>query len=144
VIRSASYNNNNIILLFITCAVSLLQGTLAPRRRWVFRCYIIITTSSVVAMTAAADLKESKKNGRACVRITIYVLQYINIYIYYLFVFPKTGPRNFYLSSHRAGLNYFSNPPPAAVAHRRQVHALAHTDTHTFLYGRLYIYIYMH
>lgn len=58
-------NNNNIILLFITCPC---RGHCTAHTMG-FRCsfdYNIITTSSVVAMTAAAaDSKEVKKNGRA-------------------------------------------------------------------------------
>lgn len=61
----------------------------------------------------------------------------------------KDRSQEFYLSSHRAGLNYFCNPPPA-VAHRQQVgttrYALAHdhrTHTLTFLGTDDYI-IYIH
>jgi len=61
-------NNNNIILLFITCPPRPCRGHCAAHTMG-FRCsfdYNIITTSSVVAMTAAAaDSKEVKKNGRA-------------------------------------------------------------------------------
>jgi len=88
-------NNNNNILLFITCAPWRPCRGHCTAETMCFRCsfdYNIITTSSVVAMTAAADSKEVKKKWpRLCVRVIIRVC----IVILYLYVFPKTGLRNF-------------------------------------------------
>jgi len=89
-------NNNNIILLFITCAPRRPCRGHCTAETMGFRCsfeYNIITTSSVVAMTAADSKEVKKKWPRLCVSVIIRVC--IVILYLYSFVFPKTGLRNF-------------------------------------------------